>query len=97
MTKVVIDAHSEARSINHFARYPFEKKSPVMPSESSHERVRRKARKKRRTRGGHRNKVGYRESVIVGLLVLCFLGAVGLCGWVLVPPLLRYLSESNLW
>ena len=34
---------------------------------------------------------------IVGLLVLCFLGAVGLCGWVLLPPLLRYLSESNLW
>ena len=68
-----------------------------MPSQSSHERVRRKARKKRRTRGGHRNKVGYSESVIVGLLVLCFLGAVGLCGWVLLPPLLRYLSESNLW
>jgi len=97
MIEVAIDAHSDSQSINHFARYPFEKKSPLMPSQSSDERVRRKARKKRRTRGGHRNKVGYRESVIVGLLVLCFLGAVGLCGWVLVPPLLRYLSESNLW
>ena len=97
MIEVVIDAHSDSQSINHFARYPFEKKSPLMPSQSSHERVRRKARKKRRMRGGHRNKVGYRESVIVGLLALCFLGAVGLCGWVLLPPLLRYLSESNLW
>ena len=97
MIGVVIDTHSESQSINHFARYPFEKKSPLMPSQSSHESVRRKARKKRRTRGGHRNKVGYRESVIVGLLALCFLGAVGLCGWVLLPPLLRYLSESNLW
>ena len=97
MIEVVIEAHSDSQSINHFARYPFEKKSPLMPSQSSHERVRRKARKKRRMRGGHRNKVGYRESVIVGLLVLCFLGAVGLCGWVLLPPLLRYLSESNLW
>ncbi len=97
MIEVAIVAHSDSHSINHFARYPFEKKSPLRPSQSSHERVRRKARKKRRTRGGHRNKVGYRESVIVGLLVLCFLGAVGLCGWVLLPPLLRYLSESNLW
>jgi hypothetical protein len=68
-----------------------------MQDDTEHIRSRRRTRKRRKSRRGDSNAFGFKESAIIGILITAFLIAIGFCLWVLLPPLLRYLSESPVW
>jgi hypothetical protein len=68
-----------------------------MQDDTKHFRSRRRARKRRKSKRGDSKALGFRESAIIGILITAFLIAIGFCLWVLLPPLLRYLSESPVW
>jgi hypothetical protein len=60
----------------------------------SHHHKRKRKRRRSRTKG---NIKPLKESVLLITLLTGFMIALGFCLWMIVPPLMDYLSQSAKW
>jgi len=66
-------------------------------SHSDHHHHHRRRRKRRRSRNHGGSVKSVKDGLLLFAVILAFVVALGFCLWMIVPPLLQYLSQSTNW
>lgn len=82
------DQHSHDDSSEH---------DPSNRSQRSHHHHRHRHRKRRRSRNHSGSIKSVKDGMLLFAMIAAFVVALGFCLWMIVPPLIQYLSQSTNW